>query len=300
MQPKKVLISGSSGLIGSALTRSFQSDGVDVSRLVRRQPQSESEVNWDPDRKPLDPQVLEGVDVVINLNGASIGHLPWTSKYRALLRSSRINPTRTLATALREKVGSVPKFVSASAVGFYGARPGEQLDETSAPGTTFLAQLCVAWEKEALSAGERAKVAVFRTAPLLHPQATLKPLIPLTRLGVSGPLGGGRQLWSWISLDDEVRAIRYIINHDIEGPVNLSGPAPASANQIGQELARQLRRPYFLPVPAWALRLVIGRDAADSLLAEVVALPTVLRETGFGYSHPTVEDAIHDALATKD
>lgn len=297
MAPTRVIITGASGLIGSTLRTSLETDGVQVTSLVRRPPRNNNEMPWEPGHNPLNPDVLAGADAVVNLNGASIGRLPWTKKYRAILRSSRLDPTRTLADALRQLGQDAPMLLSASATGIYGHRPGETLTENSPPGEGFLAQLCTDWEAEALKSGPDVDVALLRTASLLHPEAVLKPLIPLTRSGLSGPLGSGRQIWPWISLDDEVRAIRHIINHHITGPVNLSGPTPASAQAIGHHLAQRLHRPYLLPAPAWALRLAIGHETADSLLlshAEVV--PEVLNQTGFQFTAQTARQAIDTAL----
>lgn len=294
---KRVIISGGSGLIGTALAASLRNDGVRVQKLVRRPVLNEDEIQWDPGRTALAPEALAGATAVVNLNGASIGKLPWTRAYRRVLWDSRIGPTRTVAAALRDLGAEAPKFVSASAVGFYGSRPGEVLDESAAPGTTLLARLCVEWEKAALGAGESARVALLRTAPILDKDATLKPLIPLTKLGISGPLGGGRQVWPWISLQDEVAAIRHIIDKDIRGPVNLTGPQRATASDIGRELARQLHRPFLLPVPAWALRVVVGGDAADSLLlADAFAVPTALEGSGFRFADSDVASAISVGL----
>ena len=298
MTSAHVVIAGASGLIGGALTWSLQADGAKVTRLVRRVSQSPDEVEWHPGAAPLDPAVIAGADAVVGLNGASIGRLPWTSSYRETLRESRLAPTRTLATAIRELGADAPAFLSASATGFYGDRPGETLTETSTPGDTFLAELCVEWERTALEAGPAARVALLRTAPLLHRDGVLKPLITLTKLGVSGPLGRGTQVWPWISLDDEVRAIRHLIEHPISGPVNLTGPTPATASEIGRGLAAEMRRPFLVPAPAWALRLGLGRDATDSLLLpDANTVPSVLTGSGFSFDHPTADRAIASALA---
>lgn len=297
MSQGNIVISGSSGLVGSALVRSLRADDVGVTRLVRHEPRAEDEVRWDPEQ-PLDPGVLAGATAVVNLNGASIGRLPWTSGYRQQLVESRMLSTGTLAAAVSELGRAAPLFVSASAVGFYGDRPGERLTEAATPGTTFLAGLSEDWEAAALSAGQDAKVALLRTAPILHPQGVLKPLVLLTKLGVSGPLGGGRQIWPWISLTDEVRAIRHVIDQGLTGPVNLTGPEPASANDIGRAIASELRRPYLVPAPKWALRLALGRDAADSLLlSDANVAPEALLESGFAFEHPTVAGAVAAALA---
>ena len=292
---ERIIVSGASGLIGSALVRALIARGDEVVRLVRR-PAHAGEHSWQPG-EPLDPAVLAGARAVVNLNGASIGRLPWTRGYRRVLRDSRILPTRTLATALRELGEEAPHFVSASAVGFYGDRPGERLAEDRGPGAGFLARLCAEWEHEAGQAGPPERVALLRTAPLLHPEGVLKPLMLLTRLGLSGPLGGGRQLWPWISLDDEVRAILHVIDQGLGGPVNLSGPTPATTTEIGRALSRRLHRPYLLPAPRWALRLGLGRDAATGLLlADAWVPPDALADAGFTFRHATAEAAINAAL----
>ena len=294
----RVVVAGSSGLIGSALVRSLQADGVEVTRLVRRPPTRADELSWRPG-EPLDPGVLAGATAVVNLCGASIGKLPWTRSYRATLVTSRLAPTRTLAAAVRALGADAPLFVSASAVGLYGDRPGEALDESSVPGDTFLAGLCVEWERAAHAAGPEARVAILRTASLLHRAGVLKPLILLTKLGVSGPLGSGRQSWPWISLADEVAAIRHIIARGITGPVNLVAPAAASASEIGRGLASRMHRPFVVPAPRFALRLGLGRDAADSLLlADARVAPGVLSESGFTFSLPTLDAALDAALDT--
>jgi uncharacterized protein (TIGR01777 family) len=295
MAKQRVVIAGASGLIGSALTRSLLADDISVTTLVRR-PARAGEVEWLTSGRPLDPQVLAGASAVVCLNGASIGKLPWGAAYRETLRTSRIVPTRTIATALRELGSKAPAFLSASGAGYYGNRPGEQLTETSGPGDTFLAKLCVEWERAALTAGSEVRVALLRTAPLLHRQGVLKPLLTLTRLGVSGPLGRGTQVWPWISLEDEVRAIRHIIDSKVAGPVNLTGPVTATANEIGQELAKQMKRPFWLPAPAWALRLGLGSAADSLLLPDAHVEPQVLEQSGFTFEHRTAAEAIQAAL----
>lgn len=298
MNSRRVVIAGGSGLIGGALTWSLQADGFEVVHLVRRPARTRREVQWLAADHPLDPGVLAGADAVVCLNGASIGRLPWTRGYRETLRESRLIPTRTIAAALRELGADAPAFLCASAVGYYGDRPGEDLDESSDPGRTFLARLCEEWEREAAAAEPGSRVVHLRTAPLLHRRGVLKPLLALTRFGLSGPLGRGTQVWPWISLDDEVRAIRHLIDSDIAGPVNLTGPTIASATEIGRELAWMMRRPYLLPAPAPALRLALGRDAADSLLlADARVRPAVLERTGFAFEYRTVRQALAVALA---
>ncbi|MFD5599380.1 TIGR01777 family oxidoreductase [Leucobacter sp. NPDC058333] len=293
----RVVLAGGSGLIGRALSRSLASDGVEVTQLVRRAPRTAHEVEWRPGEAPLDPAVLAGARAVVCLNGASIGKLPWTRGYREALRTSRLEPTRTIAAALRELGAEAPALLNASAVGFYGNRPGERLSESSSAGETFLARLCAEWERVARSAGPDARVVLLRTAPLIDRGGVLKPLILLTKLGVSGPLGHGTQVWPWITLTDEVNAIRHLIDSNVAGPVNLTGPTPATANDTGRALARTLRRPFLVPAPAWALRLALGHDAADSLLlADADVTPDALVSSGFQFTHRTVEEAVEAAL----
>lgn len=297
MAAKRVVVSGAGGLIGRALTASLRHDGVEVVHLVRRPARTAHEIAWLTDSRHLSPDVLAGADAVVNLNGASIGRLPWTSGYRTVLRESRLRPTRTLAAALAGLGTDAPALLSASAVGYYGHRDDATVDETAGPGTTFLAGLCVEWEHAALAAADRTRVVLLRTAPLLHPEAVLKPMIALTRWGLGGPLGPATQLWPWISLTDEVAAIRHLIDGSHAGPVNLSGPTAATAGEIGRELAHRLHRPFLLPAPSWALRLGLGRAAADSLLlSSVNAVPGVLTDTGFSFRDRTAAAAIAAAL----
>ncbi|MBO9625754.1 MAG: TIGR01777 family oxidoreductase [Microbacterium sp.] len=294
---RRVVVAGASGLIGSALVESLRADGVEVTTLVRRKPSASGDVRWAPGEKALDPDVLAGADAVVSLGGASVGRMPWTRSYRRELVDSRVRVTRTVATAVRALGADAPPLVSASAVGYYGSAPGAVLDETSAAGDTFLARLCVRWEDEARRAGEHARVALLRTAPVIHRRGVLMPLVLLTRAGVAGPLGRGTQIWPWISLDDEVRAIRHVIDQELDGPVNLTGPEPASADDIGRALARAMRRPFWLPAPAWALRLGLGAGAADSLLlADADVRPAALEGSGFTFAHRTAQDAVADAV----
>ncbi|WP_396642073.1 TIGR01777 family oxidoreductase [Microbacterium sp.] len=292
---QRVVIAGGSGLIGRTLTDSLLADDVEVTTLVRREPKGPSEVRW-LDGSPLDPSVLEGATAVVNLNGASIGHIPWTPSYKRTLVSSRLQATGVLAEALRELGNAAPAFVSASAVGYYGSQPGRELREDAGPGGGFLSDLCVEWEAVARAAGS-SPVTLLRTAPVVHPEGVLKPLILLTRLGVGGPLGRGTQVWPWISLVDEVRAIRHVIDAQLEGPVNLSGPTRATANDLGFALARRMNRPFIVRAPAWGLRLGLGRDMADAvLLSDANVIPASLEASGFTFTHPTVEEAIAEVI----
>lgn len=298
---RRVVVGGSSGLIGSALVESLRADGVSVTRLVRRAPERADEVEWLTTPSSLDPAVLAGADAVVGLNGASIGRFPWTRAYKSQLVWSRITPTRALARALRELGTDAPHLVSASAVGYYGTAPGARLTEDSPRGESFLADLCGEWEGAALAAGPQAKVSLLRTAPVVHPDGVLKPLLLLTRLGAGGPIGPGTQAWPWISLEDHVRAIRHVIETRIEGPVNLAGPTRATANDLGFAVAVRLNRPYLVRAPAWAMKLVLGRDATQALLtADMHVVPEVLQGSGFVFRHRTVEDAVAAVVPAAD
>ena len=290
---RRIVVAGASGLIGRALVESLRADGAQVTTLVRRPAAAAHEVEWLTTAEPLDPGVLEGADAVVGLNGASIGRFPWTASYKNTLLWSRIVPTRALARAVRELGTDAPHFVSGSAVGYYGSRPRLRLDEDAARGESFLADLCGEWEAAAFGAGPDAAVAVVRTAPIVHPEGVLKPLLLLTKAGLSGPIGRGTQVWPWISLDDEVRAIRHVIAAGLTGPVNLTGPTRATANDLGFALAVRMNRPFLLRAPVWGMKLVLGPDATESLLTtDAHVVPEVLQQSGFVFSHPTVEDAV--------
>lgn len=293
-----VVLAGASGLIGSALAESLRADGVRVTSLVRRAPANSDEIQWLTDDAPLDPSVLEGVHAVVGMNGASIGKFPWTRSYKSTLLWSRITPTRTLAAAVKALGNDAPVFVSASAVGYYGSSPGVRLTEQSALGSTFLADICGEWENAARGAGDKARVVLTRTAPVVHRQGVLKPLVLLTKLGVSGPIGRGTQAWPWISLQDEVAAIRHTIDADIAGPVNLTGPTRATANDLGFALAQAMNRPFLVRAPEWGLKLALGKDATEALLtSDADVVPEVLEKSGYVFAHPTVEAAVGAALA---
>ena len=290
---RRVVVAGPSGLVGAALVESLRADGFSVTTLVRRPPEAADEVEWLTTAEPLDPAVLAGAEAVVGLNGASIGRFPWTASYKNTLLWSRIVPTRALARAVRELGTDAPHFVSGSAVGYYGSRPRVRLDEDAARGESFLADLCGEWEAAAFGAGPDAAVAVVRTAPIVHPEGVLKPLLLLTKAGLSGPIGRGTQVWPWISLDDEVRAIRHVIAAGLTGAVNLAGPTRATANDLGFALAVRMNRPFLLRAPVWGMKLVLGPDATESLLTtDAHVVPEVLQQSGFVFSHPTVEDAV--------
>ncbi|WP_431795910.1 TIGR01777 family oxidoreductase [Microbacterium enclense] len=294
---RRVVLAGASGLIGSALAESLRADGVEVTSLVRHPASGPHEVQWLHDSAPLDPAFLAGADAVVCLNGATIGRFPWTPSYKSQLLWSRITPTRTLAAAIRDLGDDAPALINASATGYYGSQPGAVLTETSRRGDGFLADICEEWENAARAAGPRARVALLRTAPIVHERGVLKPLLLLTRLGVSGPIGRGTQVWPWITLEDEVRAIRHVVDSEVDGPVNLTGPTRATANDLGFALARRMNRPYALRAPVWGVKLALGSDATEALLtSDADVRPSVLQDAGFTFLHETVEDAVASAV----
>jgi len=288
----RVLISGASGLIGSELTRQLEAAGHTVLRLVRRPPRSRAELRWDPATLTLDPAALDGVDAVINLSGASIGRLPWTKSYRRQIMESRVQATRTLTDAMRRSATPPSVLLNASAVGIYGNRPGEELTEESAPGSDFLATVVTTWEAEARLAPESTRVVMLRTGLVLAKGGALKPLMPIVRLGLGGPLGRGSQIWPWVSLHDEAAAIVHLLTSELSGPVNLAGPTPVTANDVIRAVATALRRPFFVPVPEFVLTLALQDAARQLLLADQRVSSAKLEADGFRFTHRTAAEAV--------
>jgi uncharacterized protein (TIGR01777 family) len=291
----RVAISGPSGLIGSAVTRRLRGGGDEVVHLVRRPVRESHERQWDPDSKRLDPQVLADCDAVVSLHGAGIGDKRWTPSYKREILTSRTHGTTAIASALAELAdrGQRARWVAGSAVGFYGDRGEETLDETSPAGEGYLPEVVTAWER-ATGPAEAAGVPVahIRTGIVLSPDGgALGRLLPLLKLGVGGPFGRGRSWWPWITLHDQVRAMEYLLEHqDITGAVNLAGPEEARQGAVVSAIARAMKRPAIVPVPPPALRLVVGEFATDILSSQRV-VPRVLDDHGFAFDHATVADA---------
>ncbi|MFC4242117.1 TIGR01777 family oxidoreductase [Gryllotalpicola reticulitermitis] len=293
----RVVIGGASGLIGSELGRRLEHAGDEVVRLVRHAPLGRGQVTWQPEAGVLDPAALAGADAVVNLSGASLSRLPWTPGYRRLIVESRLSATNTIVHALgelHERGERMPALISASAVGFYGSRPGEQLDELSATGTGFLAELVRRWEDAAAAAPTR--VVFLRTGIVLAGEGALGPILALAKAGLAGPLGSGRQHWPWISLHDEVGAVLHAIRSELAGPVNLVAPTPATAAELIRSVARAVHRPYWLPAPAFALTTVLGDAARELMLADQLVRPAVLTREGFAFRHATADSAIAELL----
>lgn len=287
-----VVVAGSHGLIGSALVARLASRGHRVRRLVRGGATGPDDLGWDPVAGTLAPGALDGADAVVNLAGAGLGDRRWTRAYRDELRSSRLRGTELLARAVAA-CASPPALLQASAMGYYGDRGETTLPETAARGSGFLADLVVDWEAATGPAREAgARVALLRTSLVLAPHGgALGRLLPLVRAGLGGPLGDGRQYWSWITLDDHVAAVERIAASDVGGPVNLASPDPVPCRDLVRALAAALGRPAVLRVPRTALRVAVGAFA-DDLLTSARLDPVVLRESGFAYAHPRLDDAV--------
>jgi uncharacterized protein (TIGR01777 family) len=293
-----VVLAGASGLIGTALKESLRGDGHQLRVLVRRAPGATEEIRWAPERGELDAAALDGADAVVNLCGVNVGDKRWTEPVKRELVASRVEPTRTLADAIGARRADAPAvLVNASAVGFYGSRDDDPLDETEPAGPGFLAGLCAQWEAATQPAAtSHTRVARIRTGLVLAKgEGVLGRLVPLVKLGLGGPIGNGRQFWPWISMADEIAAIRFVLDHPIDGAVNLTGPDPVRQRDVVRELGRQLHRPTIFPAPRFGLRLVLG-EFADDILASQRAVPHALAEAGFVHQHRTLPAALAAAL----
>jgi len=294
----RIAVSGSHGLIGSALVQALAQAGHEVVRLVR-DGAGGTGIAWDPERGTLDRSALEGIDAVVHLAGYGIAERRWTAPVKELIRSSRVNGTRLLATALADMVRRPQVLVAASAIGYYGDRRDTWLEEDSEPGTGFLADVCRAWE----AAAEPARAAGIRTVTarigiVLSPEggALQRMLLPF-KLGLGGRIGSGQQYMSWVACDDVVAAIQFAIEQSsLAGPVNVVAPEPVTNREFTQVLARVLRRPAFLPLPSFLARLAFGEMADALLLASTRVRPRRLLEAGYTFRFPTLEAALRHLL----
>ncbi|MFJ1752474.1 TIGR01777 family oxidoreductase [Kitasatospora sp. NPDC088134] len=306
MAGMRIAVTGSTGLIGSALVDSLLTDGHQVVRLVRQrsrtgpQPDGTVGVGWNPYLMQIDAAGLEGVEAVVHLAGAGVAERRWSDAYRREIRDSRVLGTETLAAALARLAEPPRVLVSASAIGYYGQTGDRPIDEGDPAGDDFLAEVCVEWEAAARPA-EQAGIRV------VHPRTGLvldaaggagARLLPLFRLGLGGRLGGGGQYWSLISLADEVAALRFLIDHPVSGPVNLTGPEPVTNRELTEELARQLGRPAVFAVPEWALRTALGEMAVEVVGSHRV-LPRALLDAGFAFRDPDVSAIVAAALGER-
>jgi uncharacterized protein len=296
-----VAISGATGLIGSALAARLRARSVRVRRLVRTaHPQSPDDIVWDPMRGVLSPDDLEGADAVVHLAGEPLAHR-WTDARRRAIRESRVRGTELVARTIAALDRRPRVLLSGSAIGIYGDRGDEPVDEESALGSDFLAGVTREWEAASVAAADAGvRVVLLRSGIVLSPKGgALERLLLPFRLGIGGPIGNGRQWMSWIALDDHVRAMEHaLVTTGMHGPVNLVSPNPVTNAEFAATLGRVLSRPALVPAPAFALELVYGEMARATILAGQRVLPKVLLRTGFQFAHPTLEQALRYELAS--
>ena len=289
LPPQRIAITGASGLIGSALVGHLKSQGHTVQRLVRRAALSSEEITWDPIAGTVDMEALAGVDAVIHLAGAGVSDKRWTKKYKSEILNSRLLGTSTIAKAVAIVKPQV--FISASAIGWYGESGNRAVIESDRVGDDFLAAVCHEWEAAADLAGD-VRTIKLRTGLVLDPTGgALGKMLPLFRFGLGGKLGNGKQWWSWITLHDQIRAIAFLLENKISGPVNLTSPNPVTNSEFTAGLARAMHRPALFPVPAIALKIVLGGFSSEVLGSKKV-MPQVLTEAGFTFDYPHISSAL--------
>jgi uncharacterized protein len=302
MSVRPILLTGSSGLVGASLVRSLSAKQISTI-ILRRQTDKikNNEAVWDPYApEPLkSPETLEGIPAAVHLSGANIAAQRWTSSYKRVLRDSRLVPTRSLATLLAGLRSKPSVLICASAIGIYGDRGDELLTETSSPGSGFLAELCLDWEKAAqpaIDAGIRVVHLRFGVA-LSAEGGALARMLPIFRAGVGGRLGSGRQWMSWIALPDVIRAIEFALQTaSLSGPVNLVAPNPVTNSEFTRVLGRVLQRPTVIPAPAVALRLALGEMADEGILASERVAPARLEAASFVFEYPELEACLRGVL----
>jgi uncharacterized protein len=300
----RFLLSGASGMVGSALRAELGARQASVIQLVRRVPQTPAELQWNPAAAiPVaDTGQLEGLDAAIHLSGANLSARRWTPAYRREMAASRVDSTRALATLLAGLHRPPRALLVASAIGIYGDRGDEILDESSAPGQGFLPGLCREWEAAAAPAAQAGmRVVHMRFGVVLAPGArALAMMLPIFRLGLGGRLGSGKQWMSWISLTDLVAGVLFLAESpSLRGAVNLAAPHPVTNSEFTRTLARLLHRPAVLPVPAFALRLALGPMVDEALLSSTRVIPRVLIDAGFRFTQPTIEAALNSVLGSR-
>ena len=294
----RIAVTGATGLIGSALVAHLRASGDDVVRISRQV--KDADVTWSPSEGRLDPTALDGVDAVVHLAGAGIADHRWTDDYKRAIRDSRSEGTTLIASTIAGMAHPPAVLLSGSAVGIYGARGDELLDETSAPGTGFLADVCVAWEAATAPAADAGvRVAHLRSGVVLSGDGgALKKQLPLFKFGLGGKMGSGEQWQSWISIDDEVGAIVHLLSSTVSGPVNLTAPNPVTNAEFTDTLGTAVHRPTMLPIPKFGPRLLLGAELAENLLfTGQRVVPRVLTDDGYEFRHPDLADALQAAIA---
>jgi uncharacterized protein (TIGR01777 family) len=289
LPPQRIAVTGASGLIGTALVGYLKSQGHTVQRLVRRAAVSSEEITWDPTAGTVDLDALAGVDAVIHLAGAGVSDKRWTKKYKSEILNSRLLGTTTIAKAVAIVKPQV--FISASAIGWYGESGNRAVVESDRVGDDFLAAVCREWESAADLAGD-VRTVKLRTGLVLDPTGgALGKMLPIFRFGLGGKLSNGKQWWSWITLHDQIRAIVFLLENKVSGPVNLTSPNPVTNSEFTAGLARALHRPALFPVPALALKIVLGGFSSEVLGSKKV-MPQVLTEAGFTFDYPHISSAL--------
>lgn len=287
--PQRIAITGASGLIGTALVGHLKSEGHTVQRFVRRAVVASDEIQWDPKTGYVDLDALRGVDAVIHLAGAGVGDKRWSKRYKSEILNSRLLGTTAIANTVNEVKPQV--FISASAIGWYGESGSRAVVETDRVGEDFLAAVCREWEAAA-DLVKDVRTVKIRTGLVLDPTGgALGRMLPLFRLGLGGKLGNGKQFWSWITLHDHLRAIEFLLDHPISGPVNLTSPNPVTNQEFTSALARAMHRPALFPAPAFALKLALGGFSTEILGSKKV-MPHVLSEAGFTWDYPHITSAL--------
>ena len=287
--PQRIAITGASGLIGTALVGHLKSEGHTVQRFVRRPVVAPDEIQWDPKTGYVDIEALRGVDAVIHLAGVGVGDKRWSKKYKAEILNSRLLGTTAIAKAVTEVKPQV--FISASAIGWYGESGNRAVVESDRVGDDFLAAVCREWEAAAdLAQGVR--TVKIRTGLVLDPTGgALGKMLPLFRLGLGGTLGNGKQWWSWITLHDVIRAISFLLENKIEGPVNLTSPNPVTNQEFTSALARAMHRPALFPAPTIGLKIALGGFSSEILGSKKV-MPQELTNAGFTWDYPHITNAL--------
>ena len=288
LPPQRIAVTGASGLIGTALVGYLKSQGHTVQRLVRRAAVSSEEITWDPIAGTVDMDALAGVDAVIHLAGAGVSDKRWTKKYKSEILNSRLLGTTTIAKAVAIVKPQV--FISASAIGWYGESGNRAVVESDRVGDDFLAAVCREWESAADLAGD-VRTVKLRTGLVLDPTGgALGKMLPIFRFGLGGKLSNGKQWWSWITLHDQIRAIAFLLENKVSGPVNLTSPNPVTNSEFTAGLARAMHRPALFPVPALALKIVLGGFSSEVLGSKKV-MPQALTEAGFTFDYPHISSA---------
>ena len=298
-QQPTIVITGASGLVGTKLTKAFEADGNRVLRAVRREARSDQELSWDPVKGTIDRDKLEGVDAVVHLAGAGIADRRWTESYKKTILDSRVDGTTLIAETIASLENKPRVFACASAIGFYGNRGDDELDESAKSGDGYLPEVCLQWER-ACQAAEQADIRTVKMrigVVLSTDGGALQKMLTPFKLGGGGILGSGKQYFSWIELDDIVRAMQFVVaNESLSGPVNLVAPHPVTNHEFTKTLGRVLSRPTILPMPGFAARLVFGEMADALLLASTRVVPTALTDAGFTFENGELEPALRHIL----